>query len=97
MAAPPPVPPAVKWVISGLVQGVGFRWFVYRVASRLGATGWVRNLRDGRVEVLARGSVDILQALEEELTRGAPASHVENVEKSEVTSDVDNFKSFEIR
>ena len=95
MAAPEP--PAVKWVISGFVQAVGFRWFVYRVASRLGATGWVRNLGDGRVEVVARGSVDILQALDEELRRGPPASHVENVEKNEVTSDVDNFKSFEIR
>ena len=41
---------------SGIVQGVGFRFFVHHTAAALGLSGWVRNLRDGRVEILVEGN-----------------------------------------
>jgi acylphosphatase len=65
--------------VEGWVQGVGFRYFVRDAATRLGATGWVRNRRDGRVEIVAEGQGAILQALESEVRRGPPASRVESI------------------
>lgn len=85
-----------RFLVSGRVQGVGFRWFVLRAADRLGATGWVKNRNDGRVEVLAQGDPKTLDRLHEMLEEGSAISRVENVEKSDVTSEVDTFKSFEI-
>ena len=87
---------AYRWIVSGRVQGVGFRWFVLRAAKQTGATGWVRNLRDGGVEVVGQGTVSILHDLEKALETGPMMSIVENVEKTEVTSEVSTFKSFEI-
>jgi acylphosphatase len=49
--------------VSGRVQGVGFRYFTEREASRLGLTGWVRNLPDGSVEIVAEGPRESLEAL----------------------------------
>ena len=45
-----------RYVVTGRVQGVGFRWFVEREAAQLGVTGWVRNREDGSVEVMATGT-----------------------------------------
>ncbi len=87
---------AYRWVISGRVQGVGFRWFVLRTAQRLGVTGWARNLWDGRVEVMGQGTFSMLHDFEKGLHKGPLLSRVENVEKVEVTSEVSTFKSFEI-
>jgi acylphosphatase len=49
-------------IVSGFVQGVGFRWFTQRHAESLGVGGWVRNLPDGRVEVFAQAEKDVLDA-----------------------------------
>ena len=87
---------AYRWVISGRVQGVGFRWFVLRTAQRLGVTGWARNLWDGRVEVMGQGTLSMLHDFQKGLHRGPLLSSVEKVEKVEVTSEVSTFKSFEI-
>ena len=87
---------AYRWVISGGVQGVGFRWFVLRTAQRLGVTGWARNLWDGGVEVMGQGTLSMLHDFERELHKGPLLSNVENVKKIEVTSEVSSFKSFEI-
>lgn len=65
--------------VEGLVQGVGFRYYVRDAAARLGAAGWVRNLRDGRVEIIAEGDRAVLDALEVEIRRGPPASRVERI------------------
>jgi acylphosphatase len=80
---------------SGSVQGVGFRYAVERAASSLKLTGWVRNLRDGRVEVLCEGAEDALKefvrkinALFEDLIRDS------DVDWSEPTGE---FGSFDIR
>ena len=51
---------ARRFVISGRVQGVGFRWFVHDAASREGVTGWVTNLFDGRVEAFVEGEHGLL-------------------------------------
>lgn len=70
---------ARRYFVSGSVQGVGFRYFTQRTASRLGLSGFVRNLRDGRVEVLAIGSADLLATLKSELERGPGGATVSAV------------------
>lgn len=66
--------------ISGRVQGVAFRFFAQHVANMLGVTGWVRNLYDGRVEVVAEGNREILDRFLEELKKGPRLARVEEVE-----------------
>jgi acylphosphatase len=70
---------ARRFFVSGIVQGVGFRFFAERVAGRLGIAGYVKNLRDGRVEVYAIGSEEQLRALRGELKRGPSAASVDEV------------------
>ena len=88
---------AFNWLISGRVQGVGFRWFVLRRAEELGVTGWTRNLPDGRVEVLGIGSAEQLVAFDTSLRSGPRFANVRNVEKSNCPHEVGAFKSFDIR
>lgn len=66
--------------IRGDVQGVGFRQHTRAQASALGLTGWVRNLADGRVEVLAEGEEEGLRALVEWCQRGPAMAEVTGVE-----------------
>jgi acylphosphatase len=70
---------ARRLVISGRVQGVGFRWFTRDVAVREGVTGWVRNLPDGRVEAVIEGDSDAVTRVEQLLRRGPPGARVETV------------------
>ena len=65
--------------ITGVVQGVGFRWFVRERARRLGLSGWVRNLPDGSVEVAAAGDNEQLDLLRSELVRGPQGAVVAEV------------------
>jgi acylphosphatase len=67
--------------VSGRVQGVGYRDWVVRTAQRTGLTGWVRNLRDGRVEILVSGDEAALNALIEGSREGPPLARVDHVEK----------------
>lgn len=67
------------WV-AGRVQGVFYRASTERRACELGVTGYARNLPDGRVEVLACGEAEAVQALCDWLWQGSPASHVTSVE-----------------
>jgi len=69
-----------RFVVSGRVQGVGFRYFVVREAEALGLAGWVRNLPDGQVEVLASGEGGPVDAFEGRLWQGPPHAHVTGVE-----------------
>jgi acylphosphatase len=71
--------PCIHCFVSGYVQGVFFRSSTRDEARRLGMTGWVRNLPDGRVEVMASGTESQLQALQQWLRRGPPGARVENV------------------
>jgi acylphosphatase len=65
--------------IRGLVQGVGFRYFALERAHALGLVGWVRNLHDHRVEVLAEGERSRLELLLEQLKAGPRGAHVQEV------------------
>jgi acylphosphatase len=79
--------------VHGYVQGVGFRGFVRREATRLGLTGYVRNVPDGSVEVVAEGSVGSLDALARALRSGPLGSQVTRVdeERRPVLGDLDAF------
>lgn len=67
--------------VRGVVQGVGFRWFVVREATALGLEGWVANAPDGSVRVVAEGLPADLDALAAALRRGPAASWVSGVEE----------------
>src|ERR1700723_1486749 len=67
------------YLISGRVQGVGYRAFVHRTANRLSLLGWVRNLSDGRVEALVDAPENGHQAFEIELKKGPSHALVESV------------------
>ena len=71
--------PVKRFLIQGIVQGVGFRYFARRAARELKLSGYVRNLADGSVEAVARGDEGMLAALEATLRQGPSASRVESV------------------
>lgn len=66
-------------LVTGHVQGVGFRWFTVHAAREAGVYGWVRNLPDGDVEVLAQGPREALQRLLASLRQGPRGSRVRQV------------------
>jgi acylphosphatase len=71
---------AFHYLISGRVQGVFYRASAERQAIALGLDGWIRNLSDGRVEAVARGSTERLAAFEEWLREGSQLAKVESVQ-----------------
>jgi acylphosphatase len=71
---------ARRFLVSGRVQGVGFRFFTQDIARQEGLTGIVRNLADGRVEVVAEGDDESLTRLEAALRRGPSHARVETIE-----------------
>lgn len=82
--------------ISGLVQGVGFRYFASTRARAQGLRGWVRNLYNGDVEVTAQGDEDALQAFLDELRVGPRSAQVRNV-RVDWKEEEEMYNSFEIR
>ena len=81
-------------VISGRVQGVGFRYSMSEEAERLGVTGWVRNRRDGSVEAVLDGTPDSVSAVLAWARRGPPSAHVTDVQVEEI---VGRFERFDLR
>jgi len=83
----------VHLIIEGRVQGVWFRESTRRKALSLGVTGWVRNLPDGTVEVVAEGDEDKVKELVKWCHKGPPAAKVTNVreEKEEYLGEFDSF------
>jgi acylphosphatase len=75
---------AYRYLVSGRVQGVGYRYFALREAEALGVTGFARNLPDGRVEVVAEGSDEALAAFEGRLQAGPGFASVSGLEKTPV-------------
>lgn len=72
---------ARKFFIRGLVQGVGFRFFTQRAAARYQVRGYVKNNKDGRVEVLAEGSEAMVEGFKHDLTTGPTHSRVDEIEE----------------
>jgi len=91
-----PVPSARRWEVRGRVQGVGFRYFVRRLARGLELSGWVANRADGSVEVAAAGSPPALAELEARLGEGPALARVDAV-RSVWTGDDPGWTGFEIR
>lgn len=83
------------FLISGRVQGVGFRYFAEHAARQLGISGYVKNLDDGRVEVYAIGERPALEALRSRLAKGPHSARVTAVEESEEAVNSE-YKSFGI-
>ena len=84
-------------IVEGRVQGVGFRQWTCRKAQALGLTGWVRNLEDGRVELVAEGGQDEVFALLESLRQGPPLARVSHVTQELTDLTQAEFTHFELR
>ncbi len=89
-------PRTAKISVSGLVQGVGYRYFVLDAAKVLGIKGYVRNLSGGAVEVVARGDKSTLLDFIERLKQGPAFSRVDRVQVEYVEAG-DEYESFGIR
>jgi acylphosphatase len=86
---------ARKFYIHGDVQGVGYRFFAGRAAARHQVVGFVRNLPDGRVEALAEGPPESIEAFKNELATGPSLARIENVEELNV-EPTNTYTSFRI-
>ena len=71
---------ARRFLISGRVQGVGFRFYAEAVAGREGVHGWVKNLADGRVEIAAEGDGEALERFERAIRHGPRGARVDRVD-----------------
>jgi acylphosphatase len=76
---------ARRFLVSGRVQGVGFRYFVQDVAHREGVTGFVRNLPDGRVEAVVEGDAEAVERVERAIRTGPGGARVQTVETDTLT------------
>ena len=85
-----------KFQVFGMVQGVGFRWFVARHARPLGVTGYARNLPNGSVEVMVDGPEESILALERLLRTGPAYAQVDRVERSTEPAAIPIGKSFDV-
>ncbi len=75
---------ARRFIIDGEVQGVGFRYFALRAAARHQVTGTVRNLPDGRVEVIAEGEREAIEEFKKELATGPRLARVTRLEELDI-------------
>jgi len=75
---------AQRFLVTGRVQGVGFRWSAVQAAERIGVTGWVRNLPSGEVEALVAGDDDAVERMADWLRQGPPGARVDAVSATPV-------------
>jgi acylphosphatase len=87
---------ARRFVVSGRVQGVGFRYFTQETAQREGATGWVRNLPDGRVELQVTGDENELRAFLDQVAQSELHSLIRQQTENKLNEPV-AARGFEIR
>ena len=84
--------------ITGLVQGVGYRYSLRAEARKLGVAGWVRNRSDGSVEALVQGPREAVEALLGWARRGPPAARVSEVREAPAEAPHDKpYSGFELR
>jgi len=86
----------VHIIVEGLVQGVGFRWFIARKAEGLGLRGYAKNLYNGNVEIEAAGERSLVEELIKEIKVGPRSAQVTNL-KIEWQQPGDEYTHFEIR
>lgn len=82
------------YYISGHVQGVGFRWYVSSIAQECSVVGWVRNLPDGRVEIVAEAEPEALDLFTEKIKKSYLGMNIYdiNIEKEKATGEFTKFK-----
>jgi acylphosphatase len=83
---------ARRAIVTGRVQGVGFRFFALRAAQQSGVTGWVRNLPDGNVETLVEGDLEEIDRYLSRLRSGP--GRVSSIDAQDVPAE--GFETFEI-
>jgi len=81
--------------ISGRVQGVGFRHFIFKRANELNLKGWVKNTRNG-VQIMVKGDKTDIETLTDYIRRGPPLAHVTNLSSS-IIPQPEEFREFTIR
>ena len=86
----------VHIIVEGLVQGVGFRWFIARKAEGLGLRGYAKNLYNGNVEIEVAGERSLVEELIKEIKIGPRSAQVTNL-KIEWQQPGDEYTHFEIR
>ncbi|MFA7360833.1 MAG: acylphosphatase [Candidatus Kapaibacterium sp.] len=86
---------AIRIIVKGLVQGVGFRYYCYKTAKEYGISGYVKNLYNGDVEILAQGEEGLLNDFIRRVNIGPPMSKVTTLHKEETKYD-DKMKTFEV-
>jgi acylphosphatase len=87
---------ARRYLVSGRVQGVGFRFFTEAAAAREGLHGWVSNTPDGRVEILAQGDAEALERFEHAIAHGPRMARVDHLDITDVGA-ADRETGFAIR
>ncbi len=87
---------AWRAVVTGRVQGVGYRYHTIRLADRLGLSGWIRNRADGGVEILAQGPDDLMEELAGWLWIGPPGAIVDDIAFTPVEPDA-RLAAFTVR
>ena len=87
----------IRVIVSGRVQGVGFRMYTRAQARQLGVNGYVRNLRNGDVEIVACGEAEAVDALMDAAQSGSPSAVVNNLEVEVIDDNIEEFEGFEIR
>ncbi len=88
---------AVHLRIFGRVQGVGFRFFIERLANSYGVDGWVRNLPDGSVEALLIGDEEVLKMMIPEIRQGPPSAFVRELRTQWFPQPPEEVYGFHIR
>jgi acylphosphatase len=89
---------AARFLVSGRVQRVGYRFATAREARALGVRGWVRNLSDGRVEVLAEGMSSAVAALLAFCRQGPPGARVDQLDVTELSPGLaGDRREFQVR
>jgi acylphosphatase len=86
----------VRILIEGRVQGVGFRANTRRIAKQLGLKGWTRNLRDGKVEIIAEGEPVLVERLIQWCQSGPSSAYVSKV-KSVQSNATGEFERFTVK
>lgn len=81
------------YLVAGRVQGVSFRAFVQKTAEQMRVVGKVRNLADGRVEVLAQGGAELLNEFQKHLLKGPRLARVDAI-KAKKVAQADHFEGF---